>query len=193
MTRVFEAPIPGQSLTMEPKSAPWENPPEINTVEEVAKYYIEKLADQDIIDDLAVMCEMGVPLKPVAESIYMMGVMRGVHTIDVGMLVAPVITSFLKQAIESYGITVKEEPGDPAKKAKDAEINRFKLLAMKYLKEEGTDMQDPGKSLLSELVGEDAEEVGPEEEMETPEFEEAETPEYEAKEEAAPKGLMARG
>lgn len=190
MVRLFEAPIPGQSLTMEPKNAPWENPPQINTVEEASMMYIQRLANQDVIDDLAALCEMGLPLKPVVESIYMNGVMEGVHTIDVGMLVAPVITSFLKQAIESQGVTVKETEDDPEKKSKDAELNRFRLLAMKYLKEQGMDAADPGKALLADIVEEDMDE----ESMETPEFEEAETPEYEAQEEAsAPKGLMARG
>lgn len=186
--RLFEAPIPGQSLTDIPKNAPWENPPELNTVEEATKMYIEKLANQDVIDDLAAIAELGVPLKPIVESIYMQGVMRGMHTIDVGLLVAPVLVSFLKQAIESQGVTVKETGDDPEARAKEAEMRRFKALTAKYLQEEGMDDTDQGKMLLSDITSEDPEE----EAAETPEFEEAETEEYEL-EEAAPKGLMARG
>lgn len=177
--RLFEAPIPGQSLTDTPKNAPWENPPELNTVEEATAMYIGRLAKQEVVDDLAAIVELGVPLKPIVESIYMQGVMRGLHTIDVGLLVAPVISSFLKQAIESQGVAVKETGDDPEKKANEAEMRRFKALTAKYLSEEGNDMADEGKAMLSEIAEE--------EQQEEPEIEDIEM------EEVAPKGLMAKG
>src|SRR6056300_974729 len=92
----FDRPIPGQSLTTEPRNNPWEQPPEMADVEDVAKFYVERLANQDVLDDLAAMVQLDVPLAPIVESIYMMGVMRGLHTIDAGMLVAPMIHNLLK-------------------------------------------------------------------------------------------------
>ena len=43
----LSAPIPGQSLTVEPGSVPWENPPEYAKLEDVVKYYTNKLDDQN--------------------------------------------------------------------------------------------------------------------------------------------------
>jgi len=171
----FDRPIPGQSLTTEPRNNPWEQPPQMAEMEEVTKYYINRLANQDVIDDLSAMCEAGVPLKPIVESITSQGQLRGLHTIDASLLVAPIIHQFLKQAIEAMGIEVDDDGIDPQEKADKQEMNRFMLLATKYLNE-NQEEGDPGKELLSELVEEQ-----PEEEA-TPEPQEAE-----------PKGLMAKG
>lgn len=175
--RLFDAPVPGQSLTTEPKNTPWENPPELDTVEDATRMYIEKIAKQEVIDDLTAMAEAGVALRPIVKGIITQGTMRGMHSVDVGMLVEPIITEFLKQAIESYGVTVRADGGDPAAKAKEAEMNRFRMAAMRYLGEEETDEMDEGKQLLQDIAmaGEE------------PEAEEA------APEEEAPQGLMAKG
>ena len=39
-TEMIDAPIPGQSLTNEPGSYPWEKPPKLNTVDEVISNYL---------------------------------------------------------------------------------------------------------------------------------------------------------
>jgi len=65
--RLFDAPIPGQSLTTEPKNTPWENPSEIDTVEDATKMYIGRLAKQEVIDDMVAMAEASVPLRPMIQ------------------------------------------------------------------------------------------------------------------------------
>ena len=99
------------------------------------------------------------------------------------MLVAPVIHTFLKQALESMGISVKDTNADPKKKAEEREKQRFLLLANKYLLEEGDDADDPGKAMIRELI--DQEEPVEDETME--DMAPVETVEEE------PTGLMARG
>ena len=179
----FDRPIPGQSLTSEPGNVPWEQPPEMADIEDVTKFYINRLANQEVLDDFGALCEAGVPLTPIVETIYLQGVTRGLHTIDAAMLVAPVIHTFLKQALQSMGITVKDTNADPKKKAEEREKQRFLLLANKYLLEEGDDTEDPGKVMLRELI--DQEEAVEEEPME--DMAPVETIEEE------PTGLMARG
>jgi len=170
----FDRPIPGQSLTDEPKNNPWEQPPELDTIEDVTKYYINSLANQDVIDDLAAMCQVGSPLKPIVQSIVTSGQMRGLHTVDNSILVSPIIHEFLKQAIEAMGVEVDDDGTDPQAEAEAAEMRRFQLLALKYLNED-PDAADPGKQLLQEIVDE-AEEAGAEEASEE-----------------KPQGLMAKG
>jgi len=165
----FDRPIPGQSLTGEPKNNPWENPAQMSEIEDVTKFYIERLANQEVVDDIAVLCQSGIPLKPIVQSIVSSGNLRGMHTVDAGMLVSPVIHQFLKQAITMMGIEVDDEGIDYQKEAEDRELERFQILALKYL-EENPDDADPGKQLLSEVV------------------EEEQTPEQ-----SKPQGLMARG
>jgi hypothetical protein len=81
----LSAPIPGQSLTDTPKNYPWENPPQMADYEEVTKYYIGRLADQDVMDDLAVLLDGGMPIAPLVDSITTIGVMEGIHTVDVSL------------------------------------------------------------------------------------------------------------
>ena len=76
-------------------------------------------------------------------------------------------------------MTVKDEGGNPQKRAEQKEMDRFMLLASKYLDEEGDDSADPGKAMISELVNEEAP-------MEEAPMEEEVTQEE-------PMGLMARG
>lgn len=179
----FDGPIPGQSLTTEPRNNPWEQPAQMSTVEEATVYYIERLANQEVLDDLGALCDAGVPLAPLVESTYMQGVVRGLHTIDTGLLVAPIMHTFLKQALGSMGITVKDEGGDPTKRAEDKEMERFRLLAMKYLNEAGNDMSDPGQQMISDMV----EQEEPMEDM----VEQEEPMEDMAQDK--PMGLMAKG
>ena len=40
------APIPGQSLTTEPKGFPWERPPEIDKPEDALKFYANNMSKQ---------------------------------------------------------------------------------------------------------------------------------------------------
>ena len=169
----FDRPIPGQSLTDDPKNNPWEQPPQMAEIEDVTVYYIQRLANQEVIDDFAALCQAGIGLKPIVESITTQGVIRGLHTVDSSMLVAPIIHEFLKQAISSQGIEVKDGDADPQKKAEESEMRRFKLLAMSYLNENPDEEDDPGKEMLSDLV--------------------EEKPEDEDTPEEKPMGLMAKG
>lgn len=169
----FDRPIPGQSLTGEPRNNPWEQPAMMSDVEEITKFYIERMANQEVIDDFAAVCQAGVSLKPIVETILSSATMRGIHSVDAGMVVAPILHEFLKQAITSQGVEVKDDGRDYQKESEEKELTRFKILAGKYLNENPDDGTDPGKQMLSELVDEQ-----PEEE---------ETPEDK------PKGLMAKG
>ena len=44
-TSNFDAPIPGQSLTVELGSRPWQTPPEMSTFEEGLDFYISRIVD----------------------------------------------------------------------------------------------------------------------------------------------------
>jgi hypothetical protein len=155
----------------------------MSDMNDITKYYIERLADEDVIDDFGAMCQSGIALAPIVESLYMQGVMRGLHTVDAGMLVAPIIHTFLKQAITELGIEVKDVSGDPQKRAEQKEMDRFMLLATRYLTEEGDDASDPGKAMISEMVNE----TDPTD-MEEP----VEEPMEETMTQEEPSGLMAR-
>jgi len=191
MASPFDAPIPGQSLTDEPGNAPWEKPAQYDTVEDVAKYYIERLADPDVMDDLAVLFGSGLTMKPFVSSLVASGTMQGVHTVDAGMLVSPVIAKFVSVAMDTYGIKVKDEALSKADKSTDREKKRVQLalkLALADAMDSGkTAENDTGVALMQQMQDTQA----------TPEdlpVVEEQAP-METQQPAAPKGagLMARG
>ena len=79
---LFDAPIPGQSLTDLPKNSPWENPSELNEVADVIRHYVERIADDEVMDDLSIVFELGGDLKTVTETVMMTGSMNGTHTVE---------------------------------------------------------------------------------------------------------------
>lgn len=98
-------PIPaGGSWTDAPKSRPWQNPPKLVNVNEIAQGYIDRLSAATIINSLLDVVETKVPLASMAESIMLSGVATGVHTVDAGLLVMPVIIEMLKTVADIHGV-----------------------------------------------------------------------------------------
>jgi hypothetical protein len=190
----LSAPIPGQSLTDTPKNYPWENPPQMADYEEVTKYYIGRLADQDVMDDLAVLFDGGMPIAPLVESITTMGVMEGIHTVDVSLIVAPVLHAFIKASMLEYGIDAKDDTYNPERDPTEREKRRLMTairLALATAQEEGrTAASDPGIAMLQQVS--DTLNEQPLDEVED-NIEDAEPEAEMSVEEAAPRGLMARG
>ena len=101
---LFDAPIPGQSLTAELGARPWQQPPQYTTVEEAFEFYATKLTDPAINDSLLDALEMGTPVGPVAEILVQSGAMEGKHSIDVSILILPVLMELIAYVADEAGI-----------------------------------------------------------------------------------------
>jgi len=88
---LHDAPIPGMSLTAELGGRPWQSPAQYTTVDEAVSYYLEKMATDEFSQQLKDILEIGIPITTLANTIQLAGVMDGKHSVDVGMLVMPVI------------------------------------------------------------------------------------------------------
>ena len=83
----IDSPIPGMGMTAPLGGRPWQQPPQFTEVDDAINYYIPKLLDPAFADQLLDVIEMGVPLTTIANGMQVGGVMQGLHTIDVGILV----------------------------------------------------------------------------------------------------------
>ena len=104
MEQSFDRPIPGMCITFEVGSRPWQTPPEITTVEQATNYYVERMNTDQFKAQLVDVIEMGVPLATLANTIQLASVMEGVHSVDVGMLVMPVIMELIMYIAEEQGV-----------------------------------------------------------------------------------------
>lgn len=180
---MFNAPIPGQSLTTEPRNNPWENPAEMSEVGDVIKYYVNKLADDEVMDDLAAVLDQDIPVKTLVLGMTRVGVMNGLHTVDAGILAAPAIHAFIRAAVTEMGISVRDDSEDLDKKIAEKEKARFLALTAKYM-QKGIP-EDEGTAFLEEISEGLSEDDIPEDDM--VEEEEVMDPQE------APMGLMAKG
>jgi hypothetical protein len=94
----------GISWTAPPKSRAWQNPPKYTKLSDVAYTYISNLASKETANTVLDALDTKAPLASLAEMIMLSGVQRGIHTLDTGILVMPIIIEMLKTAAMLHGI-----------------------------------------------------------------------------------------
>ena len=101
------AAVPGMSLTAEPGSRPWRKPPQLSTVDEAVGFYMPLFEDDTFSTLLVEQIEKGVPLTTISEILITSNVMEGKHSLDVGILVSPVLVEAMLAISESVGVDAK--------------------------------------------------------------------------------------
>ena len=153
---MFDAPIPGQSLTDEPRNYPWENPPELSTVSETLDFYMEKLTDTDVIDNLLMMLQVGMPVEKITSTLTLGGVMEGKHTLDVQLLVNPVIHKYIaligKKAKIDFTDGFSPDPEERKKQKNDILANRLLTKELNALEDTPEDQKDEGDVLMEQTI-----------------------------------------
>ena len=165
----FDMPIPGQYLTNKLGNFPWQQPQQFSTVEDASDWYIQRLTDEEFIDDIIDNMELGIPLTDIANALQINGVMQGIHTIDVGMLVIPVIMEVLAYMGDLYGadydmgtkLAKDERPSGSAvqlalkkvKKKMDAmDLEKARMEEEEMEAEEPEEMSEEGEPVMIGLM-----------------------------------------
>ena len=182
---IFDGPIPGQSLTDEPGNYPWERPPVHADPLDALEMYMKKLGDEDVMDNVIDMLDIGVPVNTVAGAMLTMGFAEGEHSVDVKFILKPIIAAHIKSIADVVGVDYKMDMDDYRDKDAEKEAKRKRVISAKIankLNIKPTEM-DQGDMLMQEtqesLESNTQEEDIPMEEPQTVE--------------AVPSGLMARG
>lgn len=135
-------PMPGQHLTSELGGRPWQSPPQYATVDDAMDWYLERFDSQEVVEELMSVIESGIPLSTLANSMQLGAVLNGVHSIDVGVLVMPIIIEMMKYLAEQTNTEYKmgDEP-EETDRPSDAVI----ASALNELKnqQEGSDNEEP--------------------------------------------------
>lgn len=136
----MDAPIPGQSLTAPLGDRPWQNPPQYSTVEQAIQYYMPRLTSDRMAGRLMDMLEMGVPIDTVVDTIQLGGVMEGIHSVDVGMLVSPVLAEAIEQMAKAAEVNYKLMGDETDRETPDD--SEIALAMMKAAKSKGESMTE---------------------------------------------------
>ena len=138
---IFDRVPPGYSLTQEPKGTPFQNPPEINDPEEAAMYHLDKMNDAQAFEDIGFFLEEGVPIPTLVQGITRGGVMAGIHSIDVSLIISPVLHEFIKDVGDVLGIDYDEGLEDPKARARQ-KYRRDVARADRMLKKLNIDVEE---------------------------------------------------
>ena len=173
---MFSAPIPGQSLTSEPKNSPWENPPQMTTPEEAVMWHIERLGKPKKVKSIVGLLSLDLDVVTMTEGILRGAVAEGRHSVDVSLIIAPIIHEYIKGIGDAAKIDYNEGLDDGEEDIDLREVNM--ALRQKEVEDILKNIEDGEEIDLSPLE----EDVPSEEEpmMEEPE------------EEPKPMGLMSR-
>ena len=181
---MFSAPIPGQSLTDTPKNAPWERPPEISDPEEAIQMHLSRLSQPEMLKAALDTLELhDIDIKSLTQGIVRGAVYKGIHSIDVGLIAAPVIHEFLKQATKAAGIEADDGFVDKEAVAKERKDN-ITLRVKRMLAKTGVNPVESVQAAEALPTAQEAPPVG--EAMPTQEAMPTEAP-------MPSKGLMSRG
>jgi len=137
----LDAPVAGMSLTAEPKSRPWRRPSQVSTVDEAVALYAPIFSDKTTSRMLLGQIQTGIPLTSIADLLITGNTMEGKHTLDVGLLVAPVLVETMITMAEMAEIdyVIGNERTDDEPGTKQDIINQV----MKSLKEEEGMAEEP--------------------------------------------------
>lgn len=164
---VYDRPIPGQSLTSTPRNAPYERPPEIVDPEDAIIVHLTNLNKPEAMEGVIEFVNEGFDIQTLVEGITRSAVLSGIHTIDVGLIVAPVIHEFIRTTLDKVGVEYEEgfEDDDEKElqmysKAK-ARAARELLGIEKEIKNSKKDVRDNYEELMK-AMSEEAPEDTPE-------------------------------
>ena len=191
---LLKAPIPGQSLTDEPKNYAWENPPEITDPKEAIAMHMSKFNDPEVIDNMIDLLDVGFPVRALAESILTASVAAGWHSIDVSLIVAPFIHEHIISMANEAGVSYVEGFEKDEEAAQEKERQFILAKATQMLKDTPEGDRDAGYEMAMESLGildkPEAEYQTMQEE--TPEMD-ASIMETEEEPQQMQRGIMARG
>ena len=162
---IFDAPIPGQSLTNTPGNYPWEHPPQYTNLQEATEYVWDTLHRDDNLVQVLTFLREGIPVEAIARNILFGGFMEGKWTVDVALLISEVVfkqimaigvraniqniklfikdqssNKFLKQFSQFKNMKNKKQPKEPSKDKLKALVKDIK----EELKERDTGLMAKG-------------------------------------------------
>lgn len=153
----FQAPIPGMSLTTEPRGRAWERPARYATPEETLEVYIEEITTPEQVAQMLEIIEGGYPITTMVDTIVLNGVMEGVHSLDTAVIIAPalfeLVTGIADSADIKYtdGLTNKNKPENSSLVAKAMRMPKA-IDLIETIEEEDVQRIETEASLMSRPI-----------------------------------------
>jgi len=130
MSTALNGPIAGQSVTDKQGNYPWERPPETADPTEALSMHLKKMAGPKYMKSAIYMMELGIPAEVVTNTTLTMAIGNGIHSVDVGLIIAPAIHKEVVSIAEMAGIEYDEHfPEDEEEEQEAKEMLQAKVIA----------------------------------------------------------------
>jgi len=193
---LLTGPIPGQSLTDTPGNYPWEQPPETEQPEEALMMHIEKMSSPEFMEGASVLMQVGVPVSVLTNTAISGAVSAGLHSIDVGLIIAPGIQKEIVSIAEMTGVNYKLDFSKDDEVEQRQKDNLKALVASKLKKGDSKlDKGDVTKTMeaMTSPEVEEIEDMREQDESASTEMDQAPQEQPEAQVPEGNMGLMSRG
>lgn len=141
----FDAPVPGQSLTDKPGSAPWEHPPQITDTEEAADFIWDRLTTPEMAEQVIAMLDSGVPVEAIGRIVVFAGFTEGKWTPDVAFIIAEPVMKMIATIGVIAGIKdIKMSMDDITNKKEIRSAVRLNVEAEKVAKDIQEEVKQKG-------------------------------------------------
>lgn len=147
----MSGPIPGESLTRPKGNQDWEAPPQFARVDQAFQYYMELFEEDEYMEDILTILDLGLPLDLLVDSLLLNGEMKGRHFVDMNMLLGPLLHEYILGLAESAGVEVVEFSEDLGKSFEDKDVDYFQAK-FKGLVEDNKSKPPMDLSALGEAV-----------------------------------------
>lgn len=101
---MFDAPVPGQSLTAQPGGLPMERPPQFTDPNEALEFLFQKLTMPKKVTQLVVLLKKDIPVEYIVRTALFEGVVQGKWTPDVALLMAQTATWMVESIAKLKGV-----------------------------------------------------------------------------------------
>ena len=143
ISQLSNRPVPGQSLTTTPGNAQYEQPPLVVDPEEALKIHLSRLSKPKSMEDMLEFIDEGIDIRTLVEGILRGAVLNGIHSVDVSLVIAPVLHEFIRGLPLAAGIDF--EDGFEDQEEVDEAMYRMKK-PFKDVPEEVVEEEMPEKS-----------------------------------------------
>jgi len=130
MSTTLNGPIPGQSITDTPGNYPWERPPETADPTEALSMHLKKMAGPKYMESALFLMELGIPAEVVTNTTLTMAIGNGIHSVDVGLIIAPAIHKEVVSIADMAGIEYDEHfPEDEEEEQQAKDMLQAKVIS----------------------------------------------------------------
>jgi len=155
----FDTPVPGQSLTDNPKNYKWENPARFSKLEDSSLHIWRELNKKDNLKRIIVLLEAGISVEAVTRTIVFSGFIEGAFSIDSALLLTPIVQKMILQVGKAAGISklkvTRPKKNETEEMIKNLYNTRGYKPTDKKIKKAKKAIKDKPKGLMSRNKGDE--------------------------------------